>query len=130
MSDLASSAHSTGAARPSGGATVVSPDGVKRAVTDTPRTLLDSREFKELVSRRWRTSLVLTALLFLIYYGYILLIATNRPLLSVRVGETTTLGIPLGASIIVAAWVLTAAYVVWANRHYDPEVKRLRDRLD
>ena len=34
----------------------------------------------------------------------------------------TTLGIPLGAAVIVGAWVLTAVYIVWANRHYDPEV--------
>ena len=36
------------------------------------------------------------------------------------------LGIPLGAGVIGGAWLLTAAYVVWANREYDPEVERLR----
>ena len=74
-------------------------------------------------------SLVLTALLFVLYYGYIVLIAVDRELLSVRIGEVTTLGIPLGAAVIVGAWVLTASYVLWANRHYDPEVERLRRRL-
>jgi uncharacterized membrane protein (DUF485 family) len=39
------------------------------------------------------------------------------------------LGIPLGAAVIAGSWVLTACYVVWANRHYDPEVARLRDLL-
>ena len=39
------------------------------------------------------------------------------------------LGIVLGVAVLVLAWVLTAAYVVWANRNYDPEVQRLRDRL-
>ena len=47
----------------------------------------------------------------------------------VRVGEVTTLGIPVGAAVIVGAWALTGTYVVWANRHYDPEVERLRRRL-
>ena len=82
-----------------------------------------------MLARRWRVSLVLTALLFLLYYGYIVLIAVNRELLSVKIGDVTTLGIPLGAAVIVGAWALTAAYVVWANRHYDPEVDRLRRRL-
>lgn len=82
-----------------------------------------------MLARRWRVSLVLTALLFLLYYGYILLIAVNRELLSQRIGEVVTIGIPLGAAVIIGAWALTAAYVVWANRHYDPEVERLRRRL-
>jgi len=90
------------------------------------RDLLNSPEFARLVRRRWRVSLVLTALLFVLYYGYIILIATNRALVSRRLGETMTWGIPMGAAVIVGAWALTAAYVVWANRVYDPEAERLR----
>jgi uncharacterized membrane protein (DUF485 family) len=93
------------------------------------REVLDAPEFQQLVARRWRISLILTALLFLLYYGYIVLIATNRQLLSYRVGTSTTSGILLAAAVIVGAWVLTAIYVVWANRHYDPAVARLRERL-
>ena len=93
------------------------------------KDLLASAEFRHMLARRWRVSLVLTALLFVLYYGYIVLIAVNREFLSVRIGDVTTLGIPLGAAVIVGAWALTAAYVVWANRHYDPEVDRLRRRL-
>ena len=94
------------------------------------RDLLASAEFRQMLARRWRVSLVLTALLFVLYYGYIVLIAVDRELLSVKIGDVTTLGIPLGAAVIVGAWVLTAAYVVWANRHHDPEVDRLRRRLE
>jgi uncharacterized membrane protein (DUF485 family) len=32
--------------------------------------------------------------------------------------------------VIVGAWILTAAYVVWANRHYDPAVARLRAHVE
>ena len=94
------------------------------------RQLLDSPEFHRLVTRRLRVSLVLTALLFLMYYGYILLIATNKAFLSRRIGEVTTLGIPLAAGVILGAWVLTAVYVIWANRVHDSDVARLRQRLD
>ena len=93
------------------------------------RELLDAPEFHRLVARRWRISLVLTACLFVLYYGYILLIATQKAFLARRIGETITIGIPLGAAVIVGAWVLTAAYVVWANRYYDREVTRLRARI-
>jgi uncharacterized membrane protein (DUF485 family) len=91
--------------------------------------VLDSPEFKRLVTRRWRISLVLTACLFVLYYGYILMIATQKPFLSQRIGDATTIGIPIGAAVIVISWVLTALYVGWANRYYDAEVARLRGRL-
>ena len=93
------------------------------------RDVLDSPEFRGLVARRWRVSMILSGLLFVLYYGYIILIATNPHLLSRRVGASTTVGILMAAAVIAGAWVLTAVYVIWANRHYDPEVARLRRRM-
>jgi uncharacterized membrane protein (DUF485 family) len=98
-------------------------------VKTSVRDVLDSPEFRGLVARRWRVSMILCGLLFALYYGYIILIATNPHLLSRRVGASTTVGILMAAAVIAGAWVLTAAYVVWANRHYDPEVARLRRQL-
>jgi uncharacterized membrane protein (DUF485 family) len=98
-------------------------------VHQSARDVLDSPEFKRLVTRRWRISLILTGCLFVLYYGYILLIATQREFLSQRMGDATTIGIPIGAAVIAISWVLTALYVVWANRYYDAEVARLRGRL-
>ena len=92
-------------------------------------TLLESREFRHLVARRWRISLLLTAALFILYYGYILLIALNKPLVSARIGEATPIGIPLGAAVICGSWALTAVYIIWANRHYDREASRLREQV-
>ena len=98
------------------------------AVKNIDRDVLQSVEFRALVWRRWRVSLLLTGFLFSLYYGYILLIAANRQLVSRIVQGSTTIGILLAAGVIVGAWALTAAYVVWANRHYDPAVSRLRQR--
>jgi uncharacterized membrane protein (DUF485 family) len=91
--------------------------------------LLESADFRGLVTRRWRISLLLTAVLFVLYYGYILLIALNKSLVSTRIGGATPIGIPLGAAVIVGSWALTAVYIVWANRHHDPEAARLRDQF-
>jgi uncharacterized membrane protein (DUF485 family) len=104
-------------------------DGPVHIQSESRDRLLASREFRHLVTRRWRTSLVLTFLLFVLYYGYVILIAVNKPLLATRFGGVTPLGIPLGAAVIIGSWVLTAIYIVWANRNYDPEVARLRDSL-
>jgi len=73
--------------------------------------------------------MILLALLFVTYYGFILLVATNKTLVNTKIGEVTTLAIPLGLGAIVIAFVLTAIYVGWANRSYDPEVERLRSQL-
>jgi uncharacterized membrane protein (DUF485 family) len=92
--------------------------------------LLASPAFTQLVSRRWRVSLTLTALLFVMYYGYIVLIATNKSFMAQRLGGATPIGVPLGVGVIFGSWLLTAIYIVWANRQYDPEVARLRRELE
>ena len=89
--------------------------------------LLSSSAFRRLVVRRWRISLLLTFCLFVLYYGFIILIATNKPLVATPVAGIIPVGIPLGAAVIVGSWLLTALYVIWANRQYDSEVARLRD---
>jgi uncharacterized membrane protein (DUF485 family) len=100
-----------------------------RAAQLSAQQIVESKEFKHLVSRRWKVSMFLLTLLFVTYYGYILLVATNKELVSQKIGDVTTLAIPLGVGAIVIAWVLTALYVVWANRSYDPEVERLKGEL-
>jgi uncharacterized membrane protein (DUF485 family) len=101
--------------------------------THPPKTgvqrLLDSPAFHDLVLRRWRISLVLTFALFVIYYGYILMIALNKPFVATRLGGATPVGIPLGAAVIVGSWALTAIYIAWANRVYDREAARLRNEF-
>jgi uncharacterized membrane protein (DUF485 family) len=97
------------------------------------KELLQSAEFKHLVNRRWKVSFILLALLFVSYYGYILLVASSKEWVSQKVSSApdavTTIAIPLGVAAIVFAWALTAFYVVWANRSYDPEVERLKGKL-
>ena len=91
--------------------------------------VIESADFKALVAKRWKVSLVLLTLLFVSYYGFIVLVATAKEFVSQRVGEVTTLAIPLGVAAIVIAWALTAFYVAWANKSYDPEVERLKNQL-
>ena len=93
------------------------------------RKVLDSADFRRLVTRRWTISLLLTAALFVAYYGFILLVALDKELLARKIGAVTTLGIPLAVAVIVVAWALTAIYVAWANRGYDRAVDRLKREL-
>ncbi len=65
---------------------------------------------------RWRIAVVLTAAMMVLYFGFILLVAYDKPLLTHQVVPGLTLGILLGALVIVAAWVSIGVYVRWANR--------------
>ncbi len=91
--------------------------------------VIESPDFKRLVARRWRVSMTLLVLLFVTYYGYILLIPYAPNFMKSKVGEVTTMAIPLGVGVIIIAFVLTAFYVGWANTSYDPEVNRLKAQL-
>ena len=57
---------------------------------------------RELDAARWRVALGLTAVV-----------------------PGLTLGILLGALVIVISWLLTWVYVRWAATHYDPRVEAL-----
>ncbi len=74
---------------------------------------------------RWRVVLWLTGAMVLLYFGFIGLVAYGRPILAIRVVPGLTLGILLGAVVILTSWLLTWFYVWWANRHYDPQVDAL-----
>ena len=83
---------------------------------------------RTLAQQRWRLAIGLTVAMMVIYFGFILLIAYNKPLLATRVVPGLTLGILLGALVIVASWLLTWIYVRWANTHYDRELRELGGR--
>ena len=78
-----------------------------------------STDLQALARARARIATVLTVAMILLYFGFVLLIAYNKPLLATRVVPGLSLGILLGALVIVASWLLTWFYVRWANTHYD-----------
>jgi uncharacterized membrane protein (DUF485 family) len=82
---------------------------------------------RALAGARRRVALLLTGVMVVIYFGFIGLIAWNKPLLGTLLMPGLSLGIVLGALVIVSCWVLTWVYVRWANDRYDPELERLRD---
>lgn len=83
---------------------------------------------QQLHRARWRIALALTGAVVVIYFGFILLIAYRRDLLAALIVPGLSVGILLGALVIVASWLLTWFYVRWANSTYDVELKRIRER--
>jgi uncharacterized membrane protein (DUF485 family) len=82
-------------------------------------------KLRALDKARWRMALTLTCAMVLLYFGFIALVAFGRPVLAVQVTPGLSLGILLGALVIVVSWVLTWVYVRWANTVYDPAVRAL-----
>jgi uncharacterized membrane protein (DUF485 family) len=72
-------------------------------------------------------ALTLTGSTILLYFGFIALVAFGRSLLAVQVIPGLSLGILLGALVIVVSWLLTWVYVRWANTIYDPQVRALME---
>lgn len=89
--------------------------------------MLPDREIRlrDLARRRTRFAGLLTAAMIFMYFGFILLIAYDKPLMGSLVVPGLSLGILLGALVIVASWVLTWLYVRWANGYYDRELHEL-----
>lgn len=73
-------------------------------------------------AQRWRLALLLTTIMTVVYVGFILLIAFNKPLLGTILMPGLSLGIVLGVLLILLAWALILIYVRWTNTHYDHRV--------
>ena len=77
-------------------------------------------KYQELRSKRSAFGWWLTLLMMVVYYGYIALIAWNKPFLSQPLGTgVTTIGVPIGMGVIIFTVVITGIYVRRANSEFD-----------
>jgi len=83
---------------------------------------------RAVAAQRWRVAALLTTGMVVVYFGFVALVAFRPGLLATLVSDGLSVGIVLGASVIVAAWVLTWLYISWANRVYDPALAALKAR--
>ncbi|AGC47742.1 hypothetical protein MYSTI_06469 [Myxococcus stipitatus DSM 14675] len=79
-----------------------------------------------LAASRWRVAAALTVATLVAYFGFILLVAFNKPLMGQQLVPGLSVGIVLGAVVIVTAWALTGIYMLWANGKYDRALSQLR----
>ena len=76
--------------------------------------------YQALKARRTSFGWWLTAAMMVVYYGFILLVAFNKPFLASRLGEgVITYAMPIGFGVIVFTVLITVLYVRTANRDYD-----------
>ena len=82
--------------------------------------ILQNPKFKEMVAKKRNLSWTLTAIMLVVYVGFMLLVGYNKEFLMTSVsGGVTTIGMPLGLSLIVLSFVLCGVYSYIANNTLD-----------
>jgi uncharacterized membrane protein (DUF485 family) len=83
-------------------------------------------KYQALKSRRNIYGWSLAALMMVVYYGYIALIAWNKEFLSQPIGAgVTTIGVPIGMGVIIFTIIITGIYVRRANTEFDELTRQI-----
>ncbi len=87
---------------------------------DLVRRITANPKYQKLLAKRTSYGWILTIIMMVVYYGYIAVIAFDKELLAVRLGEgVMTVGIPVGLGVIVFTILITGIYVRRANSEFD-----------
>lgn len=78
-------------------------------------------KFQQLVATRGRFAWILSIIVLVIFYGFVMTVAFSPATLGqpVTEGSRWTVGITFGLFIFVSFWLLTALYVRRANGEFD-----------
>lgn len=95
--------------------------------TDSYAQIRDNPKFKSLIAKRNSYAFMMTALMMVVYYGYILLIAFDKEWLATKLGAgyVTSIGIPMGLGVIIFTVIITTIYVRRANTEFDAEAAQV-----
>ena len=88
---------------------------------DLTRRVASHASFKTLVRERFALRLILSAIVILTYFSFILLVAFSPSSLAtpVTANSVVSVGIALGVGLILLSVVLTASYVWRANQRFE-----------
>ena len=84
-------------------------------------------KYRELKAKRSSFGWTLTILMMIVYYGFILLVAFNKPFLLQKLGSgVMTMGMPIGLGVILFTIVITGIYVRRANSEFDDLTEEIK----
>ena len=101
---------------------------------DQVRAIMANPRFQRLVKARSTLGWSLTAVMLVVYFSFILLVAFNKTdgqILSAKIatGSTTSIAIVAGFGILIATFIITAIYVAIANSRFDRLARELRGEV-
>ena len=78
-------------------------------------------KFDKLVATRSRFAWTLSAVVVILYYGFMAIVAFNPAFLAQPISEggVASIGWPVAASLMVLFWIMTGFYVSRANTKFD-----------
>ena len=78
-------------------------------------------KFAEMVGKRTRFAIILSLVVLVPYYSYMLLVSLQPQLFAGKIsdGSVITIGWPIAALIVIVGWLLTGVYVHRANGEFD-----------
>jgi uncharacterized membrane protein (DUF485 family) len=86
---------------------------------DLVQKIKSNPNYQKLVSTRSSYGWMLTWLMMIVYYGFIVLIAFDKELLAAKMGPgVMTWGMPIGLFVIVFTVIITGIYVRRANSEF------------
>ena len=96
------------------------------------KDIVNDKDFKDLISKRNTIAVTLSIVELLLYFGFIALVAYNKPYLGKTLSPTsdTTIGIPIAIGIIIISIILGGIFAYWANTSYDASVKKIIERME
>jgi uncharacterized membrane protein (DUF485 family) len=93
---------------------------------ETYERIRSNPKFQAFVSKRNSYAIVMSILMIISYYGYIVLIAFDKSFLAQKLGAgVMSIGIPMGLGVIFITIVLTWIYVRRANTEFDTEAEAI-----
>lgn len=97
---------------------------------ETVERIKNNPDYQKLVSERSRFAWRLSIIMLVVYYAFIMVIAFDPSLLGASIGSgVITVGIPIGISIIIIAFILAGIYVKRANGEFDALAQQVRDEV-
>ena len=91
-----------------------------RLAASDPQRVMRDPAFQRLVQERSRFGWSLSAIMLVVYLGFIFAVAFAPEVMATKIGGgPTSLGIVLGLCVILFAFALTGVYVVRANGRFD-----------
>jgi len=98
----------------------------------TVKQIQSNPKYQELVTKRSRFAWILSILILVIYFSFILFIAFSPETLGSKISEGSmiTLGIPVGIAIIIFAFALTGIYIKRANSEFDTLLMEVKKEIE
>lgn len=90
--------------------------------------IANNPKYEELVTKRTSLGIKLGVFVLVMFYAFILVIAFNKEVLAIKIGDgLTTIAFPIALAILVISFLTTIIYVRKANGEFEDLTNDIKD---